>query len=359
MSTILFILGAGASKQAGAPLMGEFMGYSRDLMARNQVADKIGSFQNVFKAIGILQSVHSKCNLDLNNVESVFTAFEMGRTLGGLPGYDLAKTEQLIKDMKILIAKTIEQTLLFPITQKGLIEPPRPYDRFCELIHHLQTSPKAHHRVAVLTFNYDLAPDWSLAAKGLKPNYGFEDEPAADGVPLLKLHGSLNWIYCDECLKVFPFNPMMKNATDFYQDGKLPDYAENVPMPIERWLDEFKCCNHKYSKQPLIVPPTWNKSEYHVAMPRVWARAAHELHEAEYIFVIGYSFPLSDLFFQHLYGLGTVSDTPLRRFWVCNPDRDTVEPRFRNLLGRGAERVFEYKQWSFHDAVENIRDSFR
>jgi hypothetical protein len=48
VSDVVFILGAGASKAAVAPLMSEFFAASRDLLSRGQVGDAEQSFRNVF-----------------------------------------------------------------------------------------------------------------------------------------------------------------------------------------------------------------------------------------------------------------------------------------------------------------------
>jgi len=94
-------------------------------------------------------------------------------------------------------------------------------------------------------------------------------------------------------------------------------------------------------RAPLIVPPTWSKGEYYRQIGGVWRRAAQELGEAENIIVIGYSLPASDSFFPLLFGLGTVGNKPLRRFWVFDPD-EKVGDRFRTMLGPGALQRFEH-----------------
>ena len=82
MSDVVFILGAGASKQAGAPLMANFLDVAHNLWKLGKVKDAEESFKKVFEARAALQSVHSKSSLDIDNIESVFTAFEMANTLG-------------------------------------------------------------------------------------------------------------------------------------------------------------------------------------------------------------------------------------------------------------------------------------
>ena len=46
-------------------------------------------------------------------------------------------------------------------------------------------------------------------------------------------------------------------------------------------------CNETIDPVPVIVPPTWNKTDYNQALGHVWRRAARELSDAENIIVIG------------------------------------------------------------------------
>ncbi len=356
MSDVVFILGAGASKDAGAPVMSEFFSSSRDLFAKGLVGGAEESFRNVFEVIGNLQRLHSKCDIDLQNVESVFTVLEMADTLGKLPGISPENIKSRISDLKALISKTVEQTVLFEIDRGTEIQLPPTYGRFCDLIKFLQREADPPRTVAVITFNYDVVVDRSLAQKGLRPDYCIENE--TQGVRLLKLHGSLNWLRCPICGRIQVLDLMQKQAPDFFEDKNVPQQKIKVPMPLSRWLTEFNCCEHKRSNEPLIVPPTWNKSDYHKVMLPVWRTAVEELESAENIFVIGYSFPQSDAFFHHLYGLGSLSEKPLRRFWVFNPDTETVEGRFRRLLGTGVHRIFEYHPQKFNEAISTIANAF-
>lgn len=82
MSETVFILGAGVSRKAGAPLMDEFMDAADDLRKTDFRGDK--DFDLVFKGLHALRSVYAKATLEVLNVESVFAAFEMAKLLGGL-----------------------------------------------------------------------------------------------------------------------------------------------------------------------------------------------------------------------------------------------------------------------------------
>jgi hypothetical protein len=85
-------------------------------------------------------------------------------------------------------------------------------------------------------------------------------------------------------------------------------------------------------------------------------RAALELRDAENIYVIGFSLPTTDEFFRYLYGLGTVGDTILQRFWVVDPDPSgAVEQRFRGLLGPGAEERFRPFKEHFGSFIPKLK----
>jgi hypothetical protein len=65
--------------------MDNFLDRARDLYPRLQDQRFIDAAQLVFKAISALQQVHSKSELNLFNLESLFTTFEMAATIGHLP----------------------------------------------------------------------------------------------------------------------------------------------------------------------------------------------------------------------------------------------------------------------------------
>jgi hypothetical protein len=114
MSEIVFILGAGASKRCGVPLMNEFLSTARVLYSEGNLYTEASAFEQVFDGIGKLQSVHSKAQLGIYNIESVFAAFEMAHTLRQLGEYKEDQLKELISATKSLISTTIRQTVKLP-----------------------------------------------------------------------------------------------------------------------------------------------------------------------------------------------------------------------------------------------------
>lgn len=319
MADVVFILGAGASKIAGAPLMADFLDVAERLWKRGEVRDAADDFESLFRAIAGLQQVHSKSELDLTNIESVFAILEMARTLGVLPGSPPEAIEASVQALKRVIMKTLEQTLHIPAEGREIGIPP-PYEEFCLLLQYLRQDARPPRSVAVLTFNYDIALDFALDRLGATPAYGLDGAigRALHTVPLLKLHGSLNWAECTECKKVVPWY-----LSDYFKQFSWSPgrgFAGHLTLGIGTHLPHFVHCKTAVKPQPVLVPPTWNKGTYHEAISGVWHAAASQLATAESIFVIGYSLPDSDAFFRFLYGLGTAGPKLLKHFWVCNPD---------------------------------------
>lgn len=358
MSNVVFILGAGASKQCGAPLMADFLDVASDLFRSNSVPEKRSEFERVFGAIGALQSVHSKAQLDLNNIESIFTVLELGRVIQRVPGLDSEGIDAAITALKELIVKTLEITMRFPVDQQ-YIGIPEPYGAFGDLLRHLYQDAFPSQTAAVISFNYDIAADMAMYRSGMGPDY-IIGKPFSSQllVPLLKLHGSLNWAIEKDTKKILPLH--LSNYFQYYRYNGYERHAE-VRLPIGTQLAECfaKYLSTKVENEPVIVPPSWNKADYHSALSDIWAAAAQHLSEAEQIFIIGYSLPETDSFFRHLYALGSVGSAPLRRIAVFNPDSSgATKLRFEELLGPGARARYEYHTMTFNNAISHIQSLF-
>lgn len=68
MAESVFILGAGASKKAGAPLMDEFMKVAHDVWKKQVNDPGVKTFREVFDARNKLKSLYSKSFIDLGNI---------------------------------------------------------------------------------------------------------------------------------------------------------------------------------------------------------------------------------------------------------------------------------------------------
>lgn len=325
MSRTVFILGAGASAFAGAPLMTTFIAAANEVRRSGKLsADEVASFDLVFRARSQLQSVYSKALLDINNVESLFGAFEMAALLGSLGNLAAADVDRLPQSIIQLIARTIELRVQYRFGESGdrglpRIKPPQPYEEFVELVTALLQSAN---NPCLITFNYDLALDYALHYAGVPVNYCLEEQ-TTQGLPLLKLHGSLNWGRCRQCSKIVPWQ-----FQDWFRNKVILRSQEEAftTVSLSNVLESHSCksCGLPLQKQPMIVPPTWNKGKYRSELMNVWRTAAGHLSEAENIVVIGYSLPPTDEFFRYFYALGSVGDTVLERVCIVNPEEQAA-----------------------------------
>ena len=79
---VVIILGAGASRDAGAPLMSNFLDVAERLLWSGDLTpEDEKSFEAVFQGLVPLQAVYAKSYLELGNIEAVFAAFEMAELL--------------------------------------------------------------------------------------------------------------------------------------------------------------------------------------------------------------------------------------------------------------------------------------
>ncbi|MCG9893938.1 MAG: SIR2 family protein [Fimbriimonadaceae bacterium] len=358
MSKVVFILGAGASRQAGAPLMHDFLDVARDLLSKGEVPDQEDDFKRVFKAIGGLQRVHSKARLDLKNIESMFTVLELGNVIGRVPGINQEDIPSAINSLKRLIVTTLEKTMSFELSSDRVLPPPI-YRRLGAVIRDITQRGNPRQSVSIITFNYDVAVDLALLDAQLPIDYCLDTLGARDlSVPLMKLHGSLNWgqnVQTKE-VKVLPIPGYVR-----HMNRQQRQTGNRILLPIGTGLPMFfrEVFQEESEWSPLIVPPSWNKADYHKDLSKVWSRAADHLSEAEQIFIIGYSLPETDSFFRHLYALGSEGSDTLRRLWVFNPDESGgTRERFLSLLGPGAEDRFEYHPMKFDEAMNSIAELF-
>jgi hypothetical protein len=352
MAEVVFILGAGCSVHAGAPVMSSFLDRARELLAAKEVEDRRQQFELAFEVVSHLQRVHSKARLDHNNIESVFSAADLARTLRKLPGISPDCIDDALKALVWLIVRTLEQSIKFE-TKGGFFQGTSEYRRLADLLSELQAREPSL-STAVLTFNYDIAMDMSFAVNHLHFTYGLkEGEP---GIPLLKLHGSLNWGRTKDDSRAIVAYDLRHYTTNFrLQHWFKGDDNPDISSPItKQGLDQLKQQGHAVEDEPVLVPPTWSKGEYHREIGSVWRRAANELAEARYILVIGYSLPETDQFFRLLFALGTEGRAVLTKIAIFDPKPGPVEARFRDMLGHAALDRLEVFGQSFGEALSTI-----
>jgi hypothetical protein len=352
MNTVI-IFGAGASKKAGAPLMAEFLDKADELNRKNDegIQGANEAFEDVFNAISELQAIFAKSYLDIENIETLFSAVEMGILINKFSNRKLKQIKDLRKSIITVIYKTLETSMTFPV-ESDHIKPPEPYGSFIKLLTSRKNKVVSEilDEISFITFNYDLGLDYSIHSRGFYLDYGLTERPQKS-FTLLKLHGSINWGFCQKCRTIVPFN--FKDA-----NYRLDHETKHFRYDLGSNLKTRDHCGMELLEQPVLVPPTWNKTQYHNQLSKVWQKASSKLEQAENIIIVGYSLPETDSFFKYLFALGSESSTRIKRFLVFDPDpENNVELRYRQMIGRGIENRFKFIRKKFEESIDIIIDT--
>lgn len=366
MKTV-FILGAGASVESGAPLMADFLKVSRQLHSRNAYGAESPHIEDVLNAAyRDLKSVQVKSAINYSNVEELFSAIDIGQMIGTFGSRSPSLIDQLRKSIVVFIYRTIEETVRVPSDGK-IVRPSKGYDMLAKAVRENveRTARLGLNEISFITFNYDTCLEFALDLVNLGVDYGL-GEPFLDTfannfqvkIPVLKLHGSINWATCRKCNRIVPteINPW-RHAGPF----ALVDAPNQLPMPLgSRISGKTHRCGTTLDPLPVLVPPTWNKSSSAAPLQEVWRRAARELGSAENVVVIGYSLPVTDMFFRYLFALGSDSEAHLEKFVVINgPHGNETAPRFSSLLGPMTSDAFASYEFIFSGAGNVITQLLR
>jgi hypothetical protein len=355
MQKDVFILGAGASCESGVPLLNEFITRGLQVAERPEIGGEKSHFDRVDAALTALNtSLYIKSNIGLKSIEDVFGLIEMGVLINKFPGCSSPEEiERLRKSIIRFIVVTIEQTNRYTHERGTATSSQGDYDKFVEVL--VGPLLKQGRSVSIITFNYDVALDFSLNRKNLEYDYSLSDTNKPSAIRLLKLHGSINWGSCPKCHSIVPIS--WREYDESHNVTIVDDLVpETLPIRIGSTLNTRRHlghCQEQLSDEPVLVPPTWNKTEHHRQLSAVWKHASIELGEAENIYIIGYSVPESDMFFRYIYALGTINPgTRLKRLWIINP-MSIVRDRLEGIIGKGIEDV-RYIPNRFQDAIDEI-----
>jgi len=127
---------------------------------------------------------------------------------------------------------------------------------------------------SVTTTNYDVCVEKAFEKSDLKYRYlGIDGK---EGIPLVKIHGSINWFYCEGCQSVVTYS--IKELERFKKIFPTSGSCQKCGTPASL----------------LMVPPIAYKYVMFPILIDIWQAAMRTIEEADIIVVIGYSFGLAD-----------------------------------------------------------------
>lgn len=218
---------------------------------------------------------------------------------------------------------------------------------------------QAHVQPNAISLNYDIIVDNTIVhlIEEKYQNPGFPDygcdiatliyqELPKHGM-LMKLHGSLNWLYCPGCHRLdigISDSGRSKIAEDGYSTIKVLEqlYHEN-PLEPRYGCHGSACLECGTFVRPVLITPTQSKDYRNPHISQVWYKAERLLREADRAIIVGYSLPEDDINVIYLLKRGlshldtsmiTVVEFDKKRRKI---NKHPVGLRYRSLFGDGLD----------------------
>ena len=197
---------------------------------------------------------------------------------------------------------------------------------------------------AVISFNYDICLEetWSSSGNFFYYYPNFEDNNRKYRIPVLKLHGSLNWKHGRDG-NVRP--------TDGHRIMEEREFEAKRPQLSREARKNF---------MPMIIPPTYFKEElfFSSGQERVrrhfnelWRRAYQLLCKGSCLIIIGYSFPEADPHARWL--LKATGDRP--SFIVNKYCDEKDKRRYENIVKSCLNKVDGFCHKGFGECFGEIK----
>lgn len=177
-------------------------------------------------------------------------------------------------------------------------------------------------------------------------------------VPIAKVHGSANWLYCDNCRQIYATRPDeekeipyyilkpkdLNNVEKFMIVGKDPqrDLEEYKASHKLRRKKRFTCLKCSTELSTRLATFSYRKVLDAPMLQKSWYWAEHLLSQAHKWVFIGYSLPAADFEFKYLLKrLELASKTGKRIVVVTQQDESGNHsgPYYRRLFKRRASTI--------------------
>lgn len=291
---VVVILGAGATAACGGPLTGEILPRAFRRADPLLLQSLVGFLERNFglpKRRRRNDGDYPQLPLLLSLLD---TAIDREHGFGGSTTVD--QLRRVRKEAEYAVFHAIADSLRHAVG-------PDPHERLFGWIHRVTAR-----QPTVISLNYDLLADQALIAmeNGGYPDYACEIETpgyaeAKHWGTLLKIHGSMNWLYCSACdrleLGIDKQGRTSKVALDAAakllekRAHDLTAYYESRSKAAQKW----RCPRCGGGFRPVMITPTHLKDYRNPHIAALWYRAERELQECTRVIFIGYSLPWDDV----------------------------------------------------------------
>jgi hypothetical protein len=375
----VIILGAGASFDAGIPLLDGFVEKIRYFAWKGESKNGTLSeedriiFQRAIEIMNELDSYHGRAAFDDRNLEDLLSILAFN-IIGG-ERYGNQKLEQMIE----AIARTIELTCevkhdgnLTSIQHSGVGY----YRSFWKKI--IKEYNKNGQIPTIITLNYDLVFERSLLQTLITDEF---IENKFDGVIIRYHYSDLSFSFKLEetTFEKLTFGEYKKVGGYIVEKCEESDLGK--PLTIEYLklhgsVNFPKTMNSKKQltpsfistvDKPFIVPPISNKSLSNKSED-MWRIALDRIQKCKNLYIVGYSLPKTDIYFQFFLKTALGPNKDFNKIFVYNPalfsdnGKTDIEKRYEECFPEQLRKYIEFhpdcnpnvKPGSFENFVQNL-----
>jgi hypothetical protein len=160
-------------------------------------------------------------------------------------------------------------------------------------------------------------------------------------MPVVKIHGSVNWLYCDNCRDLYWFPP--DDAIRVAMQLITPQEAKKLKLEDPEDCARWRCLN--CTTVPLttrIATFSFLKALDFPMFERSWLSAERLLRSANKWVFVGYSLPAADYEFKHLLKRVQLSRNKPPEFVVVTggteADCDNTYLNYQRFFGRDIKK---------------------
>lgn len=322
MKTV-YILGAGFSVDAGAPTQAEIIQSAFSLYKSDRNNFNSEKFEEFTNFLRYQLNISEEC-FSSTDLEDIFTPLDRCLAENSqFRGISLDKIMKVRESVFYVVGRTIQILLNKTTKSKDYIDNFAAYLTKKSSVR-VNVRYKREDPVSVISTNWDILLDNSIY-KYLQDNSNYDgvvdyccyisskDENDFTVVPgleklgrggfnvkLLKLHGSLNWLQCPRCARLY---------CKFYLKYAMQNF--DSPVSCRHCDRNFPEENGKHLLSQNLIMPTYLKNLSNPQYRIIWQNAGIEISEADKIVFIGYSLPYADFEMRQLLARMTRRDAKI------------------------------------------------
>lgn len=320
MSKTVYFLGAGFSADAGGPIQNQIIQFilNEDFVEKFRNKEKILRARTEFISF-IQDTLEIEEQLwDSIALEDIFTPIDRSLTNGkSFKNYDIKALTLKREKFHLLMGAAIKYGVDFQARAQNYIND---FAFFVNKIARERLDDQSKDQIALITTNWDILLDNAL--NKLVRNFSIEELSTKKrlavvdyccyissldkddhlikpgllalgregyNIKYLKLHGSMNWLHCPNCQRMYvKYNEKTMLIDEELHCGHCHD---NFKIPIR---------DNAIKLRGNLLLPTFIKDLSNIQTQLVWQNAGIELSEATKVIFIGYSLPQADFEIRQL-----------------------------------------------------------